>query len=98
MSTEDQNMGIPEAGAAPGDEAIVKAGGLNDPTTPPEYPMSTAAIGQETEALINALRTRAMAEANAAGTFAYETYMNAVRKARQSIEEEKLVKPNELED
>ncbi|MEO0408101.1 MAG: hypothetical protein AAF289_12195, partial [Cyanobacteria bacterium P01_A01_bin.135] len=46
----------------------------------------------------NALRTRAMAEANAAGTFAYETYMNAVRKARQSIEEEKLVKPNELED
>lgn len=97
MSNENPNLGIPEAGAAPEDEAIVKAGGANDPTTPPEYPMSAAAMGQEAEALVNALRTRALAEANAAGTFAYDTYMNAVRQARTSIEQEKLVKPNELE-
>ena len=95
--TNDNQMGIPEAGAAADDEAIVKAGGHNDPTSPPDYPVSAAAIGQETEALVNALRTRALAEANAAGTFAYDTYMNAVRQARTAIEQEKLVKPNEME-
>jgi len=91
------NTGIPEAGATPADEAIVKSGGPNDPTTPPDYPTMPEVMGQETEALVNALRTRAMSEANAAGNFAQDTYLNAVRQARQNLEQNKLVDPNEME-
>ncbi|MGF1515061.1 MAG: hypothetical protein ACFB5Z_15385 [Elainellaceae cyanobacterium] len=94
---DNLNAGIPEAGAAPSDEAIVKAGGPNDPTTPPDAAASPEVLSTETEALVNALRTRAMSEANAAGEFARDTYLNAVRQARQNVEQNKLVDPNEME-
>ncbi|WP_066380774.1 hypothetical protein [Anabaena sp. CA = ATCC 33047] len=43
-------------------------------------------VKRETKALIEALRNRAKTEAESAGTFTRETYLNAVRKARAAIE------------
>ncbi|MGF1535394.1 MAG: hypothetical protein ACFB4J_02750 [Elainellaceae cyanobacterium] len=94
---ENPNLGIPDAGADASDEAIVKSGGPNDPTTAPEAPATPQVLSQETEALVDALRTRAMSEATAAGEFARDTYLNAVRQARQNVEQNKLVDPNEME-
>ncbi|MGB3613904.1 MAG: hypothetical protein WBA10_08935 [Elainellaceae cyanobacterium] len=94
---DNLNAGIPEAGAVPEDEAIVRSGGPNDPTTPPNYPVMPEVAGQEAEALVNALRTRAMSDANATGTFVYDKYIEAVRQARENLEENKLVDPYAME-
>ncbi len=51
----------------------------------------------ETKALIEALKRRAQAEAQSAGTLTRETYLNAVRKAREAIEGETLIERDRLE-
>jgi hypothetical protein len=48
-------------------------------------------LKRETKALIDALKKRAQSEANAAGNLTRDTYLNAVRSARESIEQHKLV-------
>lgn len=55
-------------------------------------------LKQETKALIEALKRRAQAEAESAGTLTRETYLNAVRQARQAIEGEKLIERDRLEN
>lgn len=51
----------------------------------------------ETKALIEAIKKRAQAEALSAGTLTRETYVNAVRQAREAIEGEKLIERDRLE-
>ncbi|MEH1903025.1 MAG: hypothetical protein V7L04_16815 [Nostoc sp.] len=53
-------------------------------------------VKRETKALIEALKRRAQAES--AGTLTRETYLKAVRQARELIEERKLVEHDRLED
>jgi hypothetical protein len=55
-------------------------------------------IKYETKALIEALKRRAQAEAESAGTLTRETYLNAVRRARQAIESEKLIERDRIEN
>ncbi len=55
-------------------------------------------LKQETKSLIEALKRRAQAEAESAGTLTRETYLNAVRQARQAIEGEKLIERDRLEN
>ncbi|MCC5639564.1 hypothetical protein LC593_27825 [Nostoc sp. CHAB 5844] len=57
----------------------------------------TDEVKHETKALIEALKRRAQAEAESAGTLTRETYLNAVRQARQAIEGEKLIERDRLE-
>ncbi|QLE57624.1 hypothetical protein [Nostoc sp. TCL26-01] len=57
----------------------------------------TDEVKRETKALIEALRRRAQAEAESAGTLTRETYLNAVRKARETIEGEKIIERDRLE-
>jgi hypothetical protein len=58
-----------------------------------------AALDDETRALIDAIKKRAQAEAQSAGTLTREAYLNAVRQARQVIEQNQLVlDPNRLEN
>ncbi|MFN6568728.1 hypothetical protein A6770_26365 [Nostoc minutum NIES-26] len=57
----------------------------------------TDEVKRETKALIEALRRRAQAEANSAGTLTRETYLNAVRQARRAIEGEKFIAGDRLE-
>ncbi len=57
----------------------------------------TDEVKRETKALIEALKRRAQAEAESAGTLTRETYLNAVRQAREAIEREKLIERDRLE-
>jgi hypothetical protein len=58
----------------------------------------TDEIKGETKALIEALKRRAQAEAESAGTLTRETYLNAVRRAREAIEGEKLIERDRIEN
>lgn len=55
-------------------------------------------IQDETEALIKAIRTRALSEMQKAGEFARDNYLEAVRKARQDIEHRQLFELEQIED
>ncbi|WGV28219.1 hypothetical protein [Halotia branconii] len=57
----------------------------------------TDEVKRETKALIEALKRRAQTEAESAGTLTRETYLNAVRQAREAIEREKLIERDRLE-
>lgn len=62
-------------------------------TNPPKEP-----IKEETLALIEALRTKAQSEAQKAGDFARDNYLEAVRRARTEVEKLNLFEPNRIED
>ncbi|MBD2694400.1 hypothetical protein [Anabaena catenula] len=57
----------------------------------------TDEVKQETTALLEAIKKRAQAEAESAGTLTRETYLNAVRQAREVIERDKLIERERLE-
>ncbi len=54
-------------------------------------------VKRETKALIEAIKLRAQSEAKAAGDFTRETYLNAVRQAKETIEQNQLIKPQPIE-
>jgi uncharacterized protein YjgD (DUF1641 family) len=54
-------------------------------------------IKRETKALIDAIRRRAQTEAQTAGEFTRETYLRLIRQARESIEQNKLFDPDQIE-
>ncbi len=55
-------------------------------------------VKDETAALIEALKRRAQAEAQSAGTFTRETYLSAVRQARETIEQNQLIERARIEN
>jgi hypothetical protein len=55
-------------------------------------------VKRETKALIEALKRRAQAEADSAGTLTRETYLKAVQQARELVEGRKLMQRDRLED
>ena len=57
----------------------------------------TDEVKQETTALLEAIKKRAQAEAESAGTLTRETYLNAVRQAREVIERDKIIERDRLE-
>ncbi|ACK64703.1 conserved hypothetical protein [Rippkaea orientalis PCC 8801] len=67
--------------------------------TRPEPPKDAqSSIQEETTALIEAIRTKAFSEAQKAGEFARDNYLEAVRKARQDIESRQLFDPERIEE
>ncbi|MEB3338781.1 MAG: hypothetical protein VKJ46_15030 [Leptolyngbyaceae bacterium] len=54
-------------------------------------------LQRETTALIEAIRKRAQSEMQSAGELSREAYLNAVRKARENIEQTKLIDPAQIE-
>ncbi|EHC14960.1 hypothetical protein [Fischerella thermalis] len=56
-----------------------------------------ADIKQETKALIEAIKKRAQSEIHTAQDLTREAYLTAVRRARETIEETKLIDPDRLE-
>jgi hypothetical protein len=54
-------------------------------------------LKNETKALIDALKKRAQAEAQSAGTLTREAYLNAVRRARETIEGNQLIERDRIE-
>lgn len=55
-------------------------------------------LKSETKALIDALKKRAQAEAQNAGTLTREAYLTAVRRAREKIEGEQLIERDRIEN
>ncbi len=55
-------------------------------------------VKDETAALIEALKRRAQAEAQSAGTLTRETYLSAVRQARETIEQNPLIERSRIEN
>ncbi|MBE9212358.1 hypothetical protein IQ247_06485 [Plectonema cf. radiosum LEGE 06105] len=55
-------------------------------------------VKHETAALIEALKRRAQVEAQSAGTLTRETYLNAVRQAREAIEQNQLIERARIEN
>jgi pSer/pThr/pTyr-binding forkhead associated (FHA) protein len=58
----------------------------------PEGELST-----QTAALFSAINRRVVSELKAAGNLTRDTYLNAIRKARESVEQNKLVDPEQFE-
>ncbi len=58
---------------------------------------STYVIQSETEALIEAIKRRAQAEIQAAGDLSRETYLKAVRQAREALEQNQLIERDRIE-
>lgn len=54
-------------------------------------------VKRETAALIDALKKRAQVEAQSAGSLTRETYLNAVRQAREAIEGNPLIERDRIE-
>jgi len=55
-------------------------------------------LKSETKALIDALKKRAQAEAQNAGTLTREAYLTAVRRVREKIEGEQLIERDRIEN
>lgn len=55
-------------------------------------------IKRETKALIEAIKRRAQVEAQGAGELTRDTYLTAVRQARETIEKSKIFDPVRIED
>ncbi|RCJ17521.1 hypothetical protein A6S26_30725 [Nostoc sp. ATCC 43529] len=70
---------------------IVEISSQTDELVEVEMAGESDEVKRETKALIEALRRRAQAEADSAGTLTRETYLNAVRRARELIEGRKVM-------
>lgn len=55
-------------------------------------------IKAETKALVEAIKTRAQAEIENAQTITQDAYLNAVRSAREALEQNQLLDPKRIED
>ena len=77
---------------------IVEISSETDKLVETEMVGETDEVKRETKALIEALKRRAQSEADSAGTITRETYLKAVRQARELIEGRKLIEPDRLED
>jgi transcription initiation factor IIE alpha subunit len=76
---------------------VVEISPQTDELVETEMAGETDEVKRETKALIEALKRRAQTEAESAGTLTRETYLNAVRQAREALEGEKLIERDRLE-
>lgn len=60
-------------------------------------PDESDVVKQETKALIEAIKRRAQSEAKGAGELTRDTYLTAVRQARETIEQNKIFDPDRIE-
>jgi hypothetical protein len=63
-----------------------------------DKPEQTSEIKHETVALIEAIKTKAQSEAQKAGDFTRETYLESVRKAKEQIETMNLFDSERIEE
>ncbi len=70
----------------------------NPTLAPTETSSETDLVRAETQALIEAIQTKAFSEAQKAGDFARDSYLEFVRRARVEVERLNLVDRNRIED
>ena len=77
--------------------AIVQVSPETDALVEREMSGESEELKQETKALVEAVRKRAQSEAQSAGDFTREAYLNAVRQLRETVEQNKLFDPEQVE-
>jgi hypothetical protein len=78
-------------------EVVVVGSGTDDEILETAMVGETDELKRETKALIDAIKNRAQTEAQSAGTLTRETYLSAVRQAREAIERDKLIERDRIE-
>ncbi|MGJ5674912.1 MAG: hypothetical protein ACR9NN_15070 [Nostochopsis sp.] len=76
---------------------VVRVSSQTEEIVETEMAGETDEVKDETKALIEAIKRRAQSEAESAGTLTRETFVNAVRQARQTIEGDKLIERDRIE-
>lgn len=82
---------------APDTSAIVEVSPETNALVETEMADESDQVRRETKALIEAIRRRAQSETQAAGDFTRDAYLNAVRQAREAIEQNQLIDPDRIE-
>lgn len=82
----------------PKERAIVEISDETKALVETEMPNESEQIKNETMALIEAIRREAQTEAQKAGEFTREKYLEAVRQAREEIEQMNLFDPQRIEN
>ncbi len=77
--------------------AIVEVSPETDALVEQEMQGESEALKEETKALVEAVRKRAQADAQSAGDFTRDAYLNAVRQLRETVEQNKLFDPEQVE-
>lgn len=77
--------------------AIVEVRSQTSTLVETEMPGESDEVKRETKALIEAIKRRAQAEMQAAGTITREAYLKAIKQARAAIEENQLIEPDRIE-
>ncbi len=78
-------------------EVIVQVSPQTNEMVEREMAGETDDLKHETKELIEALKRRAQAEAESAGTLTRETYLNAIRRAREAVEGERVIERDRIE-
>ncbi|MGI0489701.1 hypothetical protein ACN4EK_30145 [Pantanalinema rosaneae CENA516] len=68
-----------------------------DALVEPKPPERNDDVKHETQALIDAIKKRAQSEIQSAGDLTRDAYLNAVRQAREAIENDKLIDRDRIE-
>ncbi|NET48799.1 MAG: hypothetical protein F6K09_08750 [Merismopedia sp. SIO2A8] len=68
------------------------------PETKTPTPLFDPLLQEETTALMETIRRRTIEEAELAGEMTREAYLNAVRQLRETVEQNHLINPSQLEE
>lgn len=94
----------------PKERALVETGGENPALVEyseqtkllvneaPEMAGASDEVKNETMALIEAMKRRAQSEAQGAGDLARDTYVSAIKQAKEAIEKNQIFDPERIED
>ncbi|HAJ58120.1 MAG TPA: hypothetical protein DCP31_01645 [Cyanobacteria bacterium UBA8543] len=82
----------------PKESALVEVSADTKALVDTNMPNESDEVKNETMALIEAIKRRAQSEAKGAGDLTRDTYLTAVRQAREAIEQNKLFDPDRIED
>ncbi len=82
----------------PKESALVEVSEDTKALVDTNMPNESDEVKNETMALIEAIKRRAQSEAKGAGDLTRDTYLTAVRQAREAIEQNKLFDPDRIED
>jgi hypothetical protein len=89
MTTENSNLES---------SAIVEVNPKVEVVVENDQPEETDDVKRETKALIDAIKKRAQSEIQSAGNITREAYLNAIRQARETIEQDQLIRQDRVQE
>lgn len=93
----DPNTPLTSSEATTPEETTIIRVSSEDALAEPKTPGTDNQLTQETEALVDAIKKRAQAEIQGAGDLTRDAYLTAVLKAKEALEQNKLLDPERIE-